>query len=146
MSGSTNVLWSMFVLATFKFYFAAAPGAGLALPFYETVVVTSFGAIFSAAFFFYSGSVLFRWLQRKNSRKGITLNSRKFSRNRKILNIKLRIGFMGFCFLSSVLFPVPIGAMVCARFYRNHRLAFPLMVLGILVNANLLALIWYGIL
>lgn len=146
MSGSYEVLWSMFLLGTFKFLFAAAPGAGLAVPFFETVAVTSFGAILSAMLFFYIGSFIFQWLQQKNRLKPRRFSSRRVSRNRKILKIKSSIGFVGFCYLASVLFPVPLGAVVCSRFYRHRQWALPLMAVGIVINAHLLALIWYGIL
>jgi ABC-type Fe3+ transport system permease subunit len=146
MSGSYEVLWSMFLLGSFKFLFAAAPGAGLAVPFFETVAVTSFGAILSAMLFFYAGSFIFQRIQQRNRLKSDRFSSRRVSRNRKILQIKSRIGFVGFCYLSSVLFPVPLGAIVCSRFYRHRKLALPLMAVGIVINAHLLALIWYGIL
>ncbi|MFM7724033.1 MAG: hypothetical protein ACKO7O_04500 [Bacteroidota bacterium] len=146
MSGSYDVLWSMFILGTFKFLFAAAPGASLSVPFFETVAVTALGAVVSAAVFFYSGSYVFRWVNQKNQLKPKRLSPRKFSRNRKIINIKSRIGFIGFCYLASVLFPVPLGAVVCSRFYRHRKLAMPFMALGIVLNAHLLTLIWYGVL
>lgn len=65
MSGSYEVLWSMFLLGTFKFLFAAAPGAGLAVPFFETVAVTSFGAILSAMLFFISVPLYFNGYNKK---------------------------------------------------------------------------------
>jgi hypothetical protein len=146
MFSRIEVLWSMFILGTFKFLFAAAPGARLEAPFFETVAVTAFGAILSAAVFFYAGSSIFEKLLQKNRRKPKEVNTRKISRNRRIIKLKARIGFVGFCCLSSVLFPVPIGAVICSRFYRHHRWALPTMAFGIVVNAHLLALIWYGIL
>lgn len=146
MSGSYEVLWSMFLLGTFKFLFAAAPGAGLAVPFFETVALTSFGAILSAMLFFYAGSFIFQRIQQRNRLKPYRFNPRRVARNRRIVKIKRRIGFVAFCYVSSVLFPVPLGAVICSRFYRHRKWALPLMALGIVINAHLLALIWYGIL
>jgi membrane protein YqaA with SNARE-associated domain len=146
MDTSWALFGGMFLLGTFKFLFAATPGATVNHPFWSTVLAVCLGGITSAALFFYLGKWIFRMIQARKERELTKKKKIKIRRNRFILAVKSRIGFVGLCLFSTVLFPLPLGVLICARFYGNRRSAFPLITLGIVIHSILLSSIWYGIL
>ncbi|MBM3165003.1 MAG: hypothetical protein FJZ80_06020 [Bacteroidetes bacterium] len=143
MMMNSKVLWSIFLLGTFKFLLSAAPGALLAIPVWQTCLASAAGATLSSALSFYLGGFIFNWLRLRKLGKEPFLHPRKIAFTRKIVKVKARIGFIGFCLLSSVIFPVPFGAVICARLFRKRKQAFLLITLGIHINAILLTGIWY---
>ena len=50
--------------------------------------------------------------------------------NRLIVWIKKNVGIYGVTLIGPLILSVPIGSIVCAKFYGNKRMTFPLMMIG----------------
>lgn len=60
--------------------------------------------------------------------------------------MKSKLGYVGLCYLASIIFPLPLGAIVCARFYGDRKFTFPILTAGIFINSVLFTTLWYGLL
>ncbi|MFT7343766.1 MAG: hypothetical protein ACI9XP_000341 [Lentimonas sp.] len=156
-----GALSGVFFLATIKFMFAPFTGAGLGLSFFETVIISFSGSIISAFICYSLSEALIKRNQEKNKKKrleaahkGIILNDpstdtnwgkkkRVLSRafNRLIVNIKRRFGIYGLCFFAPLLLSVPIGSIVCAKFYGTQKNTFIYIAIGLGANSVLLSLL-----
>lgn len=145
-----GIITSVFFLATIKFMFAPFTGSGLGLSFWETYVTSVAGGIFGAAFFYFSSELLIKYAHNKKvakmeelERKGLPVpHKRKFTRtNRFIINLKHRLGIYGICFWAPFFLSIPIGSMVAAKFYGKLKKTFPLIMLGMLINAMITSLL-----
>lgn len=139
-----GIISSVFFLSTFKFMFAPFTGYGLGLPFWETYFSSVAGGTFGAAIFYYASEVLMKLSHKKRKEKendliekGLTLpKKKKFTKtNRFIIRLKRRLGIYGICFWAPFLLSVPIGSIVAAKFYGKFGKTFPLIVLGMCLNA-----------
>lgn len=136
------------MLATFKFMFAGVVGAQSGIPFWETVIATACGGIVSSAFFYFlSGwviSIQEKRRKRKDKLKGKP--KRKFTRTNKwVIRIKQTFGLWGLAYIAPLVLTVPFGSILCAKFYGDNKLTFPLMVIFLCFNAIIMSFIWYAI-
>jgi len=141
-----GLLFSIFSLSTFKFMFAPFGGPGLKLTFWETYIACVSGAIFSAIIFYYSAEYFLNRARRKRAAlieksllTGEKLEIKKtFTRmNKFIVRIKRKLAPF---FLS-----IPVGSIVTAKFYGKRRKTFPLIVVGICLNALVTTILSYSI-
>lgn len=132
-----------FGLGTFKFLFShwsAYWGFGEPefITLIEIFIATTSGAwIAMAAFFYSSGYFMRRAAQKRMNiilearKKGIEPKRKKiFTRTNKfIVQIKRSVGVYGITFLAPLLLSIPIGSIICAKFYGEQKKTFPLMLL-----------------
>lgn len=132
-----------FGLGTFKFLIAHWSAYGVfgevgIQTLVEIFVATTSGAwITMTAFFYSSGYFLRRAAQKRMNiilearKKGIEPKRKKiFTRtNKSIVWIKRSVGIYGITLLAPLFLSIPIGSVVCAKFYREDKKTFPLMLL-----------------
>jgi hypothetical protein len=61
------------------------------------------------------------------------------------VRIKRRFGFYGITLFAPLLFSVPIGSFVAAKFYGKYQTTFLFMLIGLAGNAFLLTLLSYAL-
>lgn len=148
--------WSGYItlasVATIKFMFSAIPGPAMGLNYFETVGSISFGAIVSAAFFYFSSEFFMNRAREKKLKvhleaeaNGLPYARKKtFSRvNKAIVKLKLRLGKFGICFWAPFFLSVPVGSIVAAKFYGKYSFTFLFILTGIILNAFLTSFIVY---
>ncbi|MCT4562535.1 MAG: hypothetical protein N4A41_14295 [Crocinitomicaceae bacterium] len=142
-----TAITSIFFLSTFKFMFAPFAGAGLSLSFVETALTCFIGASISSAFFYFSSSFLMKRHHEKMVAKGTTIartpaelkkaiRKRKF--NRYIVKLKWTFGQYGICFIGPLFLSVPIGSIICAKFYNHKSNNFFIVLFCLACNSLLL--------
>ena len=141
---SWGLIATVFLLSTIKFMFAPLTGSGLGLPFWETYVASVAGGTFGAAIFYFSSELLLKYSRKKKiakeeeaTRLGLTITcKKKFNKtNRFIIRIKRSLGIYGICFWAPFFLSVPIGSIIVAKFYGKLKKTFPLIVIGMAINA-----------
>lgn len=132
-----------FFFGTFKFLFShwtvyvAFPSVG-----FDTVaeifISTTTGAIFSMTiFYFLSDYMMDRAAKKRKEKQQAILKSgaefiapKKFTRmNKFMVRLKMSFGIYGITFLAPLFLSIPLGSIVCAKFYGHHKKTYPLMVL-----------------
>jgi uncharacterized membrane protein len=135
---------SVFVLAIFKFMFAPFTGSGLGLPYWETYIASVAGGSFSATIFYFFSEVILKYSHRKKVEKlersikeGRAVKKKKIftKTNRTIIKVKRSLGIVGICFFGPLFLSAPIGSMIAAKFYGKMKKTYPLIILGMFVNA-----------
>ena len=144
-----HILWSTFVLATFKFLFSGIPGAKLGAPIWEVTVASALGGYFSAIIFYFASEKVIEFQNKRRAQKvlkGTFKPKKKFTRTNKwVVKIKQTFGILGLTYLAPLFLSVPVGSVICAKFYSENKYTFPLIILWISVNSVLLNLLWYGL-
>lgn len=145
-------LTSIFLVATFKFVFSPFPGPHIGLPFYETFLAAFSGGCFSAAIFYFLSDYFMEIAHRrklKNQQKILDQGNevpykKKFTKaNRLIINLKMKLGKYGICFWAPFFFSVPIGSIIVAKFYGKLNGTYPLIVIGMAINAAIMTFLAY---
>jgi hypothetical protein len=144
--------WSIFFLAMFKFSVSTIPGPRLGMTFFETVLAAFLGAAVCALICYFGSDVILLYLKKRTEKKHQLLlasgqtpkKKKKFTRmNRFIVRIKMKFGQVGICFYAPFFLSVPLGSMVVAKFYGKRWETYPLIVLGLAVNASLTSILVY---
>jgi hypothetical protein len=142
----------VFLLATVKYVITFPFAILIGLNLQQTLIAVTLGGIVGFFFFYHlSGfalkrfhhvksflrrhlplSVRLKYRQLVSWRKGLT-GERVFSkRNRIIVRLRSKFGLAGIIILSPVILSIPIGAFLLNKYYSNHKLARPYMVLSII--------------
>lgn len=146
--------WSIYFLAMIKFMVSTIPGQGFELAFYQTWLASFLGASTASAIFYFGSEVVMRIIHRRRIKKreaalaaGIEpINYYKVTRTKKvIIQIKHRFGFYGITLFAPLLFSVPIGSYVVAKFYGKYQSTFWFVLVGLALNAFLLTFISYAL-
>jgi len=146
--------WSIFGLATIKFMVSTLPGPGFHLSFFQTWLASFLGAVTAAAFFYFGSELVMHISHRKRAKKRAEAlaqgkepkNYNKVTRTKKmIIRIKWRFGFYGITLFAPLLFSVPIGSYVVAKFYGKYQSAFIFVLVGLAANALLLTYLSYAV-
>ena len=139
-----GLFFTGFGLGTFKFLFAhwltlgAAAGIDYEPKIYEIFISTTLGAWVSMSVFYWSSGWLMRRTAAKRKAKiqaaiasGIPVERKRvFTRvNVFIVWVKRSIGIYGVAFLAPLFLSIPIGSIVCAKFYGHRKRTFPIMIL-----------------
>ena len=128
-----HILWSTFVLATFKFLFSGIPGAKLGAPIWEVTVASALGGYFSAIVFYFASEKVIEFQNKRRAQKvlkGTFKPKKKFTRTNKwVVKIKQTFGILGLTYLAPLFLSVPVGSVICAKFYSENKYTFPLMLL-----------------
>jgi uncharacterized membrane protein len=143
---------SVFFLATFKFMFAPFTGSGIGLHYWETYIASVAGGCFSAAIFYFFSEVIIKYTHKKKIEKRERLlkegkpviKKKIFTKtNRSIISVKHKLGIIGVCFFCPLFLSVPVGSIISAKFYGKLKKTFPLIVLGMFVNAAITTALAY---
>ncbi|MFN5912737.1 MAG: hypothetical protein ACK45H_15450 [Bacteroidota bacterium] len=149
---SWGSILTVFFLSTFKFIFAPFTGELLGLDFWITAMTCFAGGTFSAMLFFFSSEYfIVRSIRNKRKRKeeAIKMGTNwvekpRFTRtNKLIVRMKRTFGIYGICFWAPFLLSVPIGSIIAAKFYGKSRQSFPLVSLGMAINALFMTTLAY---
>jgi hypothetical protein len=121
----------------------------MGVPFWEITISSALGGSFSSFLFYFASERVISFQKKRLELKALKGNvkpKRKFTRaNKWVVKIKQTFGILGITLLAPLLLSVPVGSMVCAKFYSDNRYTFPLMLLWIGMNSVLLNLLWYGL-
>lgn len=143
-----------FVLGTFKFLFShwsiylIANESDELLNFLELFIPTTLGALITMVICYYTSEKLMnRAVKKQNERiqKAIAEGKvpkikKKFTyTNKLIVQIKMKLGIYGITLLAPLFLSIPIGSIVCAKFYRHQKKTFPLMVLVVTGYSTLMS-------
>ena len=146
--------WSIYGLAMIKFMVSTIPGPGFQLAFHHTWLASFLGAATASALFYYGSEVVMRISHRQRAKKRAAalaagkepINYYKVTRTKKlIIKIKWRFGFYGITLFGPLLFSVPIGSYVVAKFYGKFPSAFIYVLIGLAGNALLLTFLSYAV-
>ena len=125
-------VFSVGLLATFKFMFAPFTGLACELSFIETYITCVIGGTISSAVFFYFSKLLMLKLRSYRGKK----QKKVFTKtNKLVVWIKIKFGMIGICFWAPFFFSVPLGSIIVAKFYGKKKEAFFLIFLGMNINA-----------
>ncbi len=146
---------SVFFSAFAKFMFAPLVGKGFQLDFITSWVASFAGGLVSAlVFYFMSEFFMKRYHQKKIERKiamektgQIFKHKKSFTKvNRTIIKVKHKIGQYGLCLFAPLFLSVPIGSIICAKFFGHQKNTFSIIVFGLILNSFLLTVLYYNIL
>lgn len=139
-----GLMISGFWLGTFKFLFAhwltfaAAVAIDHKPHFLEIFLSVTIGAWVSMSVFYFLSELLMKAAAKKrkqnyeeSKRTGIPLKvKKKFTRiNKALVKMKLGIGIYGVTLFAPLFLSIPIGSIVCAKFFGDEKKTFPLMLL-----------------
>ena len=133
---------------------SSLPGPGFQMAFHHTWMASVLGAATASAIFYFGSEVVLRISQRKRAKKRAAaiavgkepINYYKVTRTKKIIvQIKRRFGFYGITLFAPLLFSVPIGSFVAAKFYGKQSTTFLFVLIGLALNGLLLTAIAYAI-
>ncbi len=133
-----------FFFGTFKFLLShwmilgIAKGQELTPTFWDLFLPTTAGAFVSMAVFYFASDFMMDRAAKKRTellKKAIAegtefVPKRKFTRlNKLIVKLKMRIGIYGVTIIAPLFFSIPLGSVICAKFYGERKQTFPLMLL-----------------
>ena len=120
---------------------------------FVTAIISVFSGGLISAFVFYFGSEFFmKRAHRKKVEKieaaiakGTPIKKKKtFTRlNKSLVKFKHSIGQKGLCVLAPLFLSVPLGSIICAKFFGHRKSTFPTIVFGLAINSILLSSIAY---
>lgn len=132
--------------------FGMAAGLNLDITFLDIYIPTTAGAIASMSVFYYLSEFLIKRAATKRHQaaemaiqKGIPLPVKKiFTRlNKFMVRLKMRAGIYGITLLAPLFLSIPLGSIVCAKYYGHSKKTFPLMVLFMSAYSMLMCSIIY---
>ncbi|MBK7128530.1 MAG: hypothetical protein IPM74_00935 [Crocinitomicaceae bacterium] len=142
---NVGLVISGFWLGTFKFLFAhwltywTAVAIDHKAHFLEIFVSVTAGAWVSMAAFYFMSELFMKIAAKKRKEKylesvktGIPLKAKKkFTRvNKALVKLKTGIGIYGVTLIAPLLLSIPIGSIVCAKFFGHDRRTFFLMMIN----------------
>ncbi len=138
-----GLYFAFFFFSMIKFMFAPFGGPAAGLNFFETYFSCVAGAIFCGVIFYFSADYFLTRAKKKKEaaydlavKEGRAIVRKKnFTKlNKGIVKLKRNIGKFGICYLTPLVCSVPVGSLICAKFYGKDKSTFPLIVLGIGIN------------
>ena len=138
-----SINFGLLALSTIKFLFAPMGGPALKLNYFETYLSCIIGAMISSTFFFFLADYFLKKSQNKKreailkaEKEGVEIKKRKIftKTNKTLIKVKHSLGIFGVSFLAPLFLSIPVGTIIVAKFYGKHKLSYPLIIIGILVN------------
>ncbi|MBK7213490.1 MAG: hypothetical protein IPH88_09410 [Bacteroidales bacterium] len=152
----------IFSLSSVKFLIAPPLSFGMGLNYFQTVASTSAGGIMGVLLFFYMSRVIIRMYDQYirsyvhdavhyiaiKVKKGHIAERyfpssrirRKFTfSNRLFVRVRKKYGFIGIVILTPVLFSIPVGSFLAARFYSNRQYAVLYLSASVLIWSLLMS-------
>lgn len=137
---------------TVKMVVAAGFGAGFGFPFAENFLWTSVGGCIGVlAFYFLSERLTerarIRRLRKRAQRMATgSMDPPVFTRlNRRIIRIKRFSGLLGVAALTPLVFTIPLGSILAARFFHHDRRTLPVMLLSVVLQAMAVTAVFSGV-
>lgn len=142
-----NAYIFVFLTASTKFLFSAFLGVnGYKLGVFETFFIISLGGIFGTIIFYSLGNQLIQYSQKKRKEKikklmleGKPLPKIMTKTNKLIIKTKHRFGIWGIAFLTASILSIPIGSIICVKFYRHKKSTIFIIFFLIIINAFILS-------
>lgn len=133
-----------FLISTVKFLFAASIVSATSLTPFEIAISTGLGAIFSFNVFYWSSGYFMRVsydMKVRAIHNGTYKKKPIFTKLNKLMvkAKRSKSGFWLLCILAPLFLSVPIGAIIVAKFYRENKLAYPIVMVSLTVLAFILA-------
>jgi len=143
-------LISVVLLSAIKFFLAIPYSYAIGLSYYEALISTCTGGILGFYFFYYLSGVILNFLVKKGvlkrPKKKRKQNKKIFSKkNKLIVKTKLSYGLIGLVILTPIILSIPIGAFILRKYYKNNKLAIPLMCSSIILCGFITTTILYFI-
>jgi hypothetical protein len=147
----TTVFFSAFA----KFMFAPLIGKGFQLDFITSWVSSFAGGLVSAIIFYFLSEYFMKRYHKKKVEKRLHMErtgeivkqKKNFTKlNRTIIKVKHKIGQYGLCLFAPLFLSVPIGSIICAKFYGNQKNTFSIIIFGLAMNSFGLTVLFYNIL
>lgn len=144
----------IFFLSFVKFMFAPFTGRGVGLDFFSTWFSSFTGGVISAVVFYFLSEYFMKRHQHKNAEKRIKMekagqiyvHKKNFTKlNRTIIRLKHGIGQYGLCFLAPLFLSVPVGSIICAKFYGHKKNTFSIIIICLAINSFLLSILAYKV-
>ncbi len=127
---------------TLKMVVAAGFGAGFGFSFLETFLWTSVGGCLGVVVFYRLSERLGEWSRRRwlHQRRdalarGVLQQPIFTRRNRWIVRVKHVSGAMGVAALTPLVFTIPLGSMLAARFFHHDRRTMPALFVSVVAHA-----------
>ena len=152
MSWNWLAYGTVFGTATIKFLFAPLEAFTVFQLYYlETLILSVSGGLIGVTFFYFSSSYLMNLALQKRLKKekiakekGIPIKRKKFTRiNKFVVWTKLNIGLYGLALLTPFILSIPIGTIICVKFYRQNKLLLPILYAAVIVCGLILTTIFY---
>jgi len=108
------------------------------LNFFNIFVPTYLGAVISMSIFYFSSDFLMERAQKKRAlklilakEKGVILKEKKIftKMNKLMVKTKQRFGIYMLTLIAPLFFSIPLGSIICAKFYGDKKQTFPLMLM-----------------
>ncbi|MEO9532865.1 MAG: hypothetical protein ABJG68_15040 [Crocinitomicaceae bacterium] len=144
-------------MGTFKFLFAHWLTYAMAEPTFfdllQIFISTTAGAWVTMTIFYWSSEFFMKRAAAKRDaarklaiQNGTELKKKKTftTMNKAIVWIKLKIGIYGITILAPLFLSIPIGSIVCAKFFGSQKKTFPLMLLNTGIYSFLMCLWIYA--
>lgn len=137
---------TVFFFGATKFLLAPFIGInGFELSVFETFVTVSLGGIFGVTLFYFLGNRLIDYSQKKRLLKlkklkdeGKPLPKIMTKTNKTIIKVKHAFGIWGLAFLTATIISIPIGSIICAKFYHHKKSSIFIIYFFVLINALIL--------
>jgi len=144
-----NAYIIVFLTASTKFLASAFVGInGFGLTTLETFIIICFGGITGTTVFYFLGNKLISISQKKRLKKYKKLLSEgkptpkiMTKTNKLIVKTKHIFGIWGLAFLTASFISIPIGSIICAKFYRHKKTTVFIIFLFVIINSILLSLL-----
>ena len=133
-----------FMIATVKFLFAASIVSASSLSPFQIAIATGLGALCSFNVFYWSSNYFMNKAKNKKaknrSREAIKKKTAFTKVNKYIVKAKMsKSGFWLICLFAPLLLSIPLGTFIVAKFYRHHKLTYPLVMISLSLYAFILA-------
>ena len=144
----------IFFSAFIKFMIAPFISANLGLDFYTTWISVFSGGLVSAVVFYFASEFFMIRIHNKKIKKNkdaiqsgnpLKLKKNFTEVNKYLVKFKHSIGQKGICILAPLFLSVPIGSIVCAKFYGQSKKTFPIIVFGLAMNSFILSILAFTI-
>lgn len=132
--------------------FAPLLGEQLSLSFPITWISTFSGGLVSAMIFYFGSEYFMKRYHLKKAQKihealasGQAIKTKKnFTRiNKALVKFKHSLGQKWLSLFAPLFLSVPIGSIVCAKFFGKKKSTFPLIIIGLAFNSGILTLLAY---
>ncbi len=147
-----GAITGIFLAAFVKFMFAPFAAVNLGLHFSVTWITVFSGGLVSALVFYFASEYFMKRAHDKKVAKilkakanGTPLKRKKNFTvlNKKLVKFKHGIGQKGLCILAPLFLSVPLGSIICAKFFGHKKSTFPIIVFGLAMNSFILSFLAY---
>lgn len=133
---------SLFLLATTKFLLAPPAAIGIGLPTWEAFAICVAGGFVGVLFYYnFAGFLMRKAFERKLKKsRELGIRVKNFTKlNKTLVKIKHSpIGLYAIALITPVVFSIPVGSIICAKFYHHKKQTIPMLFAGVILWGILL--------